>query len=295
MSGLVFDNSGNTIASPCHHTTHWKDGIFNNGLWYGGHFEKGNFNYGNWYGGIFNIDVSDEFSSLTIWKNGIWNDGLWMNGVFKSGMFLGGMWLNGIFENGFLISEYIGSFTDDLTQNVVPKVLPPLPVPPSYSAPSVSTVLITGITYNSCDVKCNVTNTGGLSTIRGVCFSVGNVIQQVIYLTFYGSQAGFSASNQGGSGVVPLVGSVLTNNSFIVDGTTILSFDGSTINLSQPSIGSGYYYPSPTTQTKLTSNLPTINDFSFYDVGTDLGYYTDTIIGLNQDTTYYVRAFAINS
>ena len=171
MSGLNVDTSGNTIASNCHHTTHWKDGTYNNGLWYGGHFEKGSFNYGKWYGGIFNTDTSTAFTSLTIWKNGLWYDGLWINGIFKSGMFFCGMWLSGIFENGFLISEYQGSFSTDLKENVVPVILPPPPPPPFYSKPSVNTDSIGVPTYYDCVVNCTVTNNGGLITTRGVCYS----------------------------------------------------------------------------------------------------------------------------
>jgi hypothetical protein len=215
MSGLNIDSSGNTIASVDHNVTHWKDGTFNNGFWFGGHFEKGLFNYGKWYGGVFNTSAEDAFTSLTIWKNGLWYDGLWMNGIFKSGMFFSGMWLNGIFENGFLISEFQGTFTTDLQQNVVPQPLPPPPPPPTYSIPSVTTVSTGTPGYNSCTVSCNVTSDGGLATVRGICYS--------------------------------------------------------------------------------TTNNPTLNNTVVYDGSTGIGSYTDTMMGLNQLTIYYVRAFATNS
>lgn len=171
MSGYNYDDSGNTITSVCHNVSHWKDGTFNNGIWFGGHFEKGVFNYGKWYGGIFNISTGSTFTTQTIWKNGIWYDGLWMNGVFKSGMFFSGMWLDGVFENGFLVSEYTGIFSTDLKTNVVPVALPPPPPPPSYSKPTVTTDSTSTITYNSCDVTCTVVNDGGLVTTRGICYS----------------------------------------------------------------------------------------------------------------------------
>jgi hypothetical protein len=215
MSGLNVDVSGNTIASICHNTTHWLNGKFNNGFWYGGHFKKGTFNYGKWYGGVFNTDFEYHHTQETTWVNGYWYDGLWMNGTFKSGMFMSGMWLNGIFENGFLVSEYTDVITPDLKENIIPQQLPTPPTPPTYYSPTVTTNSIGTPAYNSCDVICEVTNTGGLSTTRGICYS--------------------------------------------------------------------------------TNNTPTLNNTVIYDNNNGLGVYTNTMIGLSQNTTYYVRAFAINS
>jgi len=172
MSGLYLDDSGKTIASQYHNTTHWKDGTFNNGTWWGGHFEKGKFNYGNWYGGVFGTNINDGFYGNTTWENGFWYDGLWLNGIFKSGMFLGGMWMNGYFYNGFLVSQFDGVFTPDMKINVTPQPLPSPPVPPAGSQlPKVSS----GYTYmlddSSCLVVCEVLSTGDTQTTRGVCYS----------------------------------------------------------------------------------------------------------------------------
>jgi len=179
MSGLYRDVSGNTVTSLCHHTTHWLDGSFNNGVWWGGHFEKGIFNYGDWYGGVFNTSIEDAFTQYTIWKNGTWHDGLWLNGTFKSGTFLSGMWMNGIFENGFLVSLFTSIMTIDLKTNVIPSVLPPPPPPPSYTAPTVTTNSITSINYNTAVGGGNVTSDGGLTTTRGICYSSETLIPTI--------------------------------------------------------------------------------------------------------------------
>lgn len=216
MSGYNYDDSGNTIASSYHNVSHWKNGIFNNGFWYGGHFEKGNFNYGNWYGGVFNTQTGSTYLTQTTWKNGIWWDGLWMNGVFKSGFFYGGMWLDGVFENGFLVSEYTGTFTIDLKTNIVPVVLPPPPPPPTYHIPIVTLLSTSNITFESCSVECEVIDDGGLAIARGICYSK-------------------------------------------------------------------------------TSSQPTINHSKIYDENTGIGVYSCTMVQLEEDTNYYVRAFASNS
>ena len=215
MSGYNVDDSGNTIASVCHNVTHWKDGTFNNGLWYGGHFEKGYFNYGTWYGGIFNTNTGSTHTSETIWKNGIWNDGLWLNGIFKAGMFFSGMWINGIFENGFLVSQYQGTFSSDLKTNVVPQLLPPPPPPPTYTIPTVTLVSIGTPDWDSCPVTGDVVHDGGLATVRGICYA--------------------------------------------------------------------------------KTSTPTKSNLVIYDNSTGEGIYTDSMVQLDEQMNYYVRAFATNS
>jgi hypothetical protein len=318
MSGLNVDASGNTIASDCHHTTHWKDGTYNNGLWYGGHFEKGLFNYGKWYGGIFNTDTSTAFTSLTTWKNGLWYDGLWINGIFKSGMFFGGMWLSGIFENGFLISEYQGDFTSDLKTNVVPTILPPPPPPPTYSVPSVTTDSLGTPTYYDCDVNCTVINDGGLATVRGVCYSSVNSsptldVNSNNYV-FYDLNTGIGTYTIKIFGLTQnttyyvrsfATNSLGTNYGNVMSFTSALSTGPSVLSLS--------YTPhlySMTLVGKIVSNNgsliteygfvysinPNLTPMTTFVKGTTAGNigYSATINGLSTDVLYYWAAYAKN-
>ena len=319
MSGLNIDSSGNTIASACHNITHWKDGTFNNGIWYGGHFEKGNFNYGKWYGGIFNTDISDAYTSLTIWKNGYWYDGLWMNGIFKSGMFFCGMWLNGIFENGFLISEYQGTFTQDLILNTIPHQLPPSPPPTSYTLPTVELINVDNIMYNSCTVHCNVIGDGGLPTTRGICYSDWQFTptknDHVIYdsgtgignyavpMTNLSQATGYIirafATNSLGTSYSPLpatfvvtpvqpIPEVTTGSATPVSNTSTLT--GTITNIGgSPVTQYGFIYsdvnpPYSGTYSITSGNITTV----------PLNYST-IISGLNWYTTYYYVAYANNS
>ena len=172
MSGLYKDASGNTIHSLCHHTTHWQNGVFNNGTWWGGHFEKGSFNYGDWYGGVFNTSIDNSYTQFTTWKNGNWYGGLWLNGTFKSGFFYDGMWLNGIFENGYLISLLTGV----MPNNAVPNVLPAPPTPPVYTLAIVTTDSYSSVSNNSAIITSTVTGDGGGSSpTRGICYSSVNM------------------------------------------------------------------------------------------------------------------------
>lgn len=44
-----------------------------------------------------------------------------------------------------------------------------------------------------------------------------------------------------------------------------------------------------------TTELPTINDTKLVDAGTGIGTFTSNLTGLTANTTYYMRAYAINS
>ena len=170
MSGLYFNSSGNTMVSQYHNTTHWKNGEFNNGTWWGGHFERGTFKYGTWYGGVFNTNYNDGFYINTTWENGFWYDGIWLNGVFKSGMFLGGMWLNGYFQNGFLVGLFDGVFTESMKINVTPQELP-TPILPPPSQPPIVSSQYTYMVNSDISVVGIVLSTGDTQTTRGICYS----------------------------------------------------------------------------------------------------------------------------
>ena len=318
MSGLNVDDSGNTIASVYHNITYWKTGVFNNGFWFGGHFASGTFNYGKWYGGIFNTNSADAFTQLTIWKNGLWYNGLWMNGVFKSGMFFSGMWLNGIFENGFLISEYQGTFTQDLKQNVVPQILPPPPPPPTYYTPTTIIVSTGSLTYKSCIVNCNVTSIGGLATVRGICYSTTNPPTKndnVIYDTGTGSGTysctmvglnqlttyyvrSFATNSLGTSYssvttiTTPIkagLPTVQTTNSINIAKTSA-DLIGTLTNIGLSSIiEMGFYYSTtnpPQAGTKIIQS---------YSSTTPPVIYNKLISGLSPNTKYYYVSYAENS
>ena len=197
MSGLYSDNSGNTIASQYHNTTHWEDGTFNNGTWWGGHFEKGKFNYGNWYGGVFGTNINDGFYGNTTWENGFWYDGLWLNGMFKSGMFLGGMWMNGYFYNGFLVGQFNGVFTPDMKINVTPQ---PLPSPPPPGPASLPPVVLSEYTYminsSTFSVVGIVLSTGDTQTTRGICYSTKDTLPGIKdhVITDTGTTSGYTCT-----------------------------------------------------------------------------------------------------
>ena len=179
MSGLYLDDSGKTIVSQYHNTTHWEDGTFNNGTWWGGHFEKGKFNYGNWYGGVFGTNIDDSFYGNTTWENGFWYDGLWLNGIFKSGMFLGGMWMNGYFYNGFMVGQFNGVFTPDMKINVIPQPLPPPPNPITPSLPPIVSSQYTYMIDSTIAIVGVVSSTGDTQTTRGICYSMKNKLPTI--------------------------------------------------------------------------------------------------------------------
>lgn len=120
---------------------HWKDGIFNSGIfgtenlntatWSGGIFNNGEFiNNAKWENGTFNggkfistyksntVDDSITANRLFSWDNGVFNGGIfgnattvtnstWKYGEFNGGRFQGRVWQDGIFTAG----EFIGSAT----------------------------------------------------------------------------------------------------------------------------------------------------------------------------------------
>ncbi len=127
------------LSSSC--KIHWKDGIFNSGVfgtedlntatWSGGIFNNGEFiNNAKWENGVFNggkflstyksntVDYSIISNRLFSWDNGVFNGGVfgnattvtnstWKYGEFNGGRFQGRVWEGGIFSAG----EFIGSAT----------------------------------------------------------------------------------------------------------------------------------------------------------------------------------------
>jgi hypothetical protein len=117
---------------------HWKNGLFNSGIfgnsglntatWSGGIFNNGEFlNKAKWEDGTFNggkflstykYETVDEIDMLFSWDNGTFNGGVfgnakvgenstWKYGNFNGGIFQGKVWENGLFSAG----EFIGSAT----------------------------------------------------------------------------------------------------------------------------------------------------------------------------------------
>jgi hypothetical protein len=72
-----------------HDITHWLNGTFENGRWYGGHFKEGLWENGVWYNGIFGDVISTTFPyiySASTWQNNtpIPNTILWTTGFTNS-------------------------------------------------------------------------------------------------------------------------------------------------------------------------------------------------------------------
>lgn len=324
MSGLYFDDSGNTRSSLYHNTTHWLSGMFNNGNWWGGHFETGNFNYGNWYGGVFNKGIDDSYTQLTTWKNGLWYDGLWLNGTFKSGTFFGGMWMNGIFENGFLVSLFTGIITTDMKTNVVPTVLPAPPPPPIYTSPTVTTdSAVAGGTYDTATVNGTVTNDGGLFTTRGICYSQWNLIPNITDDLVITDGTGIGPYSCIMAGLSPLtqyyVRSWATNVPYGTSYGTILTVTTISAPASVPIVSTISATGMTDTTVDLTGNISSDGGSSIiilgfrYSTSNPIPYlaliptytppnptpsipsnYTVNVTGLNPETTYYYQAYAEN-
>jgi hypothetical protein len=86
--------SGVTAVSSNHSRTWWIDGIWQNGLWYGGTHMNGDFNNGYWHDGY--------------WSGGTFYNGYWINGFWLNGIINGGYFIQGIFKNVILNHGQIG-------------------------------------------------------------------------------------------------------------------------------------------------------------------------------------------
>lgn len=131
------------------------------------------------------------------------------------------------------------------------------------------------ITYDSCGPGSFVSNISGLNpnTLYYTRAYATNVIG-----TGYGNQVSFTTN--------PIVVPVLTTTE-ITSITQTSSVSGGTISTEN----GGYI----TTRGVCWSTVPdpTISDSKTSD-GSDIGTYSSTLIGLTQNTTYYVRAYATN-
>ena len=160
-SGLNIDYSGNTIPDTNNGKTHWMNGNFRGGSWYGGHFENGHFYNGQWYGGVFNTKTGSTMMNTCIWHNGNWFNGLWINGIFEYGHFYNGIILDGLFLNGYI--------STNKKENILLKQI----LSPSIILPTVSAVTITSIGLYNVVAYAKVINNGGSPIIeRGFCWSI---------------------------------------------------------------------------------------------------------------------------
>lgn len=159
-SKLNIDSSGNTLPSVDNNISHWMNGEFKGGKWYGGHFHYGNFINGNWYGGIFNTNTGSTYLMNTIWHNGNWYNGLWINGVFLKGHFYDGLWLDGQMNSGYISTN---SVENPLEKQLIVKTV---------NLPIVTATTVSSITVSSGIGNGRVLNNGGASILdRGICWS----------------------------------------------------------------------------------------------------------------------------
>ena len=184
----------------------------------------------------------------------------------------------------------------------------------AITVPVVSTFQISNITYTSAATGGSVTNDGGSSvTERGVVYSTSpnpTTLNSVIakgsgigsftcnltelqdgvtyyvraYATnqkgvAYGEQQIFTTQKYSIPTVVTFTASQLLDNSAVVDGS--VESDGGTKILER-----GFVYS--------TSHNPTTSDDKIQN-GKGVGYFTCTLSNLQGGTTYYARAYAINS
>ena len=185
----------------------------------------------------------------------------------------------------------------------------------SKLAPNVTTTDISSVTSNSAVTGGNVTSDGGANvTTRGVCYgtsqnptisgqhtSDGNgmgvfastltgLSENTTYYvrayatnsegTNYGEQKSFTTQNA----VTPPT--VTTNN--VTDITQTTAVSGGNVT------SAGYGTISARGVCWSTSQNPTISGQHTSD-GDGMGTYTSTLVGLSENTTYYVRAYATNS
>lgn len=98
-SGLYLDSNNNTKISENNNLSVWKNGIFNNGNWFGGKFENGTWNNGKFHSGFFgqNINLNElilyngTYIPAPLWVNGTFYNGYWKNGTFVDGDFNSGL------------------------------------------------------------------------------------------------------------------------------------------------------------------------------------------------------------
>lgn len=183
----------------------------------------------------------------------------------------------------------------------------------SAGLPTITTSPVSEIKTNSIVSGGNITNDGGAEVIqRGVCWSqetdptiddnktsdgsgsgiftsnITGLIPNVKYYvrayainssgTAYGNQIDFVINTEQPNIVTSEITDITTNSA--ISGGNIFS-DGSS-----PIIQRGICWstnPHPTTSSSLTGN------------GNGTGIFTSTLLNLNHNTTYYVRAYAINS
>lgn len=188
----------------------------------------------------------------------------------------------------------------------------------SATTPTVTTSTPSNITDNSATCGGNVTSDGGATvTARGVCWStsqnptisgshttdgsgtgsftssITGLAENTTYYvrayatnsegTSYGSQKSFTTESGGSSATIPTVTTATPFDIAIYSaacGGYVLSDGGATV------FERGICYS--------TSQNPTTSSYTVQS-GSGTGSYTCYMTGLNQSTTYYVRAYAINS
>ena len=311
-SGLNLDSSGNTIPSINSNKTHWINGNFRGGKWFGGHFHEGNFYNGNWYGGIFNTITGSTNYETALWYDGNWYNGLWINGTFYDGHFYDGMWLDGLFISGYISTNTVeAALTNQAPAAIV--------VPPSVITYSATTITTTTAVGNG-----RVTNNGGSTILdRGLCWSIfenpvtGNTTTNY-YRSDGGSMGNISFTLNGlVNGTNYYVRTYAKNITGLTYGnqesfvTETSSADVPSVNITEVrniTSGSADAYG-----WLLNENGSTVTEWGFYysdsnpdpDSGDtiaisstpfmDAGEFMATLSPLIPETLYYIRAFAKNA
>lgn len=182
--------------------------------------------------------------------------------------------------------------------------------------PVVTTDEVTEVTQTTAVCGGNVTSDGGLTvTSRGVCWSTSpNPVLNVNYMTSNGSGTGVFTSNitalsPNTTYYVRAYASNSAGTSYgdqktfttgqVINLPIVTTSDVSDITSSTATCGGNVTSDGGTTVTARgvcwsTSSNPTINDFYTTD-GMGTGEFTSSISGLYENTTYYLRAYAINS
>lgn len=179
--------------------------------------------------------------------------------------------------------------------------------------PTVTTNNVLNITYNSAACGGNVSNEGGGTvTARGVCWSTNHNPTISDNHTSDGVGGGNYTSNITGlsSGTQYYVRAYATNNEGTAYGDEV-SFTTAYLHsvttaeityITQTSAFCGGYVTNEGSETitargvcwSTSNQMPTLSD-SYTSDGTGIGNFTSSIIGLTQNTTYYVRAYAISA
>ncbi len=192
---------------------------------------------------------------------------------------------------------------------------PPSLIDRDSLAPTVATASITSFTATTATMGGNVTADGGLTVIeRGVVYSTSNVLPTLANnkLSIGNGLGVFSATVNGLTGgtlyyvrayAINIIGiSYGASNTFTTTSTapTVSTSEISSITLTGAAVGGNVNSDGGANVTERgivyssTNTSPTVGDTKM-NSGSGTGLFTQNLTGLNANTNYYVRAYAINN